>query len=105
MSVQIVAKSNFLIIPVKVDFVLLVVINMLGKELKLFFKNVITVNIGILFSLFLISFGIFLEKIENFLTFYFKLFLKLFSPGLKTNINLKIIFLVLLLFYILMAEI
>ena len=40
-------------------------INMLEKELNLFFKNVITVNIDISFLLFLIPYGFILEKIES----------------------------------------
>ena len=40
--------------------------NMLENVLKLFFKNAITVNIDILYSLFLIVFGHILEKIVNF---------------------------------------
>ena len=78
---------------------------MLEKELKLFFKNAITANIDILSSLFLIFFGIFLEKIENLLINYFKQFLKPFFLGLKINIKKKIIHLALLLFYIPMVEI
>ena len=105
MNVLIVVNLNFLIILVNLDFVLLVAINMLEKEQRLFFKNVITVNIDTLSSLFLIFFRIFSEKIESFLIFYFRQFLKLFCLGSKININLKIIFLVLLLFYILMVEI
>ena len=40
-------------------------INMLEKELNLFFKNVITVNIDISFLLCLIPYGFILEKIES----------------------------------------
>lgn len=64
------------------------------KRQKLFFKSVITVIIDTLSLLFLITFGIFLGKIENFLIYFLNLFLKLFFLGLKNNLNLKNISLV-----------
>lgn len=71
---------------------------MLRKELKTFFKNVITANIDILFSLFLIIYGIYLKLIENILIYFLKQHLKLYFLGLKININLNSILLVLLLY-------
>ena len=62
MNVLIAVKLNFLFIPANLDFVFLVVINMSEKEQKLFFKIVISVNIDILCSLFLIFPGIFYKK-------------------------------------------
>ena len=57
--------------PVNLDFVRLVEINMLENVLKLFYKNVIIVSSTILYLLFLIIFAIF-KKNRKLLNLLFK---------------------------------
>lgn len=72
LNVLIVVKKNFVFILVNLDYVLLVVINIIPKGKLPFFLNYLNLTIGMLFGLFQKNLGITLEKIVKDYHFYSK---------------------------------
>ena len=91
LSILIVVRKNFVFILANLDYVLLVVINIILKGKLLFFLNYLNLNIDMLFGLFLKNLEITLEKIYKDYHFYLKQVKSLLKVGFMINIKRKIL--------------
>ena len=104
MNALIVIIFIFNIIPANLNFVLLVVINILKNVLFLLHLNFTIVIIDILFLQFMTLYGIFFASIEIDLTYYLKLLISHFLLGLKKSMVNMVLNQDLFWFYILLEE-